>query len=172
MQIATATNTLSFETPFETEFQKIRKSIQSEIKNTINAYKEKHQDEELDLNHFAAFFITDIKDSNFFQLLSIGTGSKCISPESMLKSKPGEAVLDTHAVPVARRALLLYLYQNVKCLLENSDDKREYLLELVENEVGVKQFQKKSNYQLNLFMNLACGDAEEYKYEHVSKNEI
>lgn len=57
------------------------------------------------------------ESSEKIDVLSLGTGSKCIGATKM--SPKGDIVNDSHAEVVARRGFLLYLYENIKKCLNN-----------------------------------------------------
>ncbi|KAM3967159.1 LOW QUALITY PROTEIN: adenosine deaminase, tRNA-specific 1 [Aphomia sociella] len=83
-----------------------------------------------------------------FDVISLGTGSKCIGASKM--SPLGDILNDSHAEVVARRGFLLYLYDNIN----NAIDKKPSIF-LEEN----CKYRLKSNLTFILYSSqLPCGD--------------
>lgn len=59
--------------------------------------------------------ISDLDSS--VQVLSLGTGTKCVSSQNL--SLNGDIILDSHAEIIARRGLKLVLFEHLEALIEN-----------------------------------------------------
>lgn len=97
------------------------------------------------------------------QVLSLGTGNKCISKKWLLKHYgQGDTVLDFHAEVVAKRAFQAYLFDVLIDLGENKislDNLKWQIIEPISIEKGLK-CRKKPNVMLHLYVSTApCGDA-------------
>lgn len=88
------------------------------------------------------------------KVISIGTGTKCVSGEYM--SLRGAALNDSHAEIVAKRGLSLYLYSQLQ-LLADPDVAGNSIF--VENCDG-RGYKLRDNVKFHLYINTApCGDA-------------
>lgn len=88
------------------------------------------------------------------QVISIGTGTKCVSGECM--SLRGAALNDSHAEIVAKRGLSLYLYSQLQ-LLTDPDTAGDSIF--VANSEG-RGYKLQDNVKFHLYINTApCGDA-------------
>lgn len=88
------------------------------------------------------------------QVISIGTGTKCVSGEYM--SLRGAALNDSHAEIVAKRGLSLYLYSQLQ-LLTNPDIASDSIF--IANSEG-RGYRLRDNVKFHLYINTApCGDA-------------
>lgn len=88
------------------------------------------------------------------QVISIGTGTKCVSGEYM--SLRGAGLNDSHAEIVAKRGLSLYLYSQLQ-LLTDPDVAGDSIF--VPNTDG-KGYKLRENVKFHLYINTApCGDA-------------
>lgn len=65
----------------------------------------------------AAFVLLSELDKGCVQVLSLGTGTKCVSSEHM--SLDGNVLNDCHAEVIARRGLMVVLWEQLKALVEN-----------------------------------------------------
>ena len=107
-------------------------------------------------NVLASFVIT-INGSTNPEVLSIATGSKCVPADHL--ELDGSVVHDSHAEIVARRALKLVLYDNLKHLtrsIGSNRNEKELILERVPNKVN--RYRLKHGYKLHLMITLKpCG---------------
>lgn len=88
-------------------------------------------------------------NSNDIEVVSLGTGSKCIGASKM--SSAGIILNDSHAEVVARRAFMLYLYENVDKALNNEPSIFQY---------GDSKFKLCENVEFIFYSSqLPCGDA-------------
>ncbi|XP_013190222.2 tRNA-specific adenosine deaminase 1 [Amyelois transitella] len=87
--------------------------------------------------------------SNDIEVVSLGTGSKCIGASKM--SPTGDLLNDSHAEVIARRAFLLYLYDNIEKSIDNVDS-------IFAKECS--RFKLKDNIKFAFYSSqLPCGDA-------------
>ncbi|CAF4852921.1 unnamed protein product [Rotaria sp. Silwood1] len=115
--------------------------------------------------HLAAF--VSVNEFNQIDVISIGTGTKCLSEDIKQSERQGCLLHDSHAEVIARRALLKFFYQeiindNKKILIKQ--DKYKYYL----------------NKSINLYLFISyppCGEAaylsdpiKRPKFEHKSLN--
>jgi tRNA-specific adenosine deaminase 1 len=85
------------------------------------------------------------------KVIALGTGSKCLGRNEL--SKDGGLVADSHAEVIARRATILYLYGQLKLLL--NDEKSELFDRIEGGKACVKL-----GIQFHLFTShTPCGDA-------------
>lgn len=61
--------------------------------------------------------MTDDFDENFYDVICITTGTKCIKGDQL--SMNGYALNDCHAEILARRCLINYLFSQIEMLIEN-----------------------------------------------------
>ncbi|KAJ6224411.1 hypothetical protein RDWZM_002956 [Blomia tropicalis] len=103
--------------------------------------------------------ISDLDNS--VQVLSLGTGTKCIGSEFL--SMDGNVVHDCHAEILARRGLLCVLYDQMQALLDNDlIDKPEFILEPRD---GGNGFRLKKHLKLHLYISSPpCGDARLFNF--------
>lgn len=89
------------------------------------------------------------------QIISFGTGSKCIKGTYLNKS--GCSLNDCHAEIISRRGLKSFFYDNLELHLKGQDEKSIF----EKNNVG--RFRLKSKTKFHLFINTPpCGDARTY----------
>ncbi|KAF2899998.1 hypothetical protein ILUMI_06191 [Ignelater luminosus] len=101
----------------------------------------------------AGIVMTRGQDLSTSQLISVTTGTKCISGEDM--SMHGASVNDMHAEIVARRCLLIYLYDQLHLILKN--DVNDSIFQARSDNKG---FKLKDGIDFHLYINTApCGDA-------------
>lgn len=118
--------------------------------------EELDQDEDFCRNSELAAFVLEDKESGHLRCLSLGTGGMVAFPQWRVRR--GESIVDGHALIIARRALLVYFY--------------EQLLKLIKNEPSIFQFSGpdirtlvvlKKKYEIHLYTkNPPCGDARWY----------
>lgn len=122
--------------------------------------------------------VSDIDQS--VQVLSLSTGTKCVSSEFL--SLNGDVLQDCHAEILARRGLLCVLYEHLQALLDNQlkgtcsvhivhllplrsfvpVDKPEFILEPRE---GGNGFRLKKDLKLHLYISSPpCGDARIFNF--------
>uniref|UniRef100_A0A1B6D181 Double-stranded RNA-specific editase Adar n=1 Tax=Clastoptera arizonana TaxID=38151 RepID=A0A1B6D181_9HEMI len=88
------------------------------------------------------------------EVISIGTGTKCVGGEHM--SVRGAALNDSHAEIVAKRGLCLFLYKQLE-LLANPDSANDSIFEPNVDKGGYKL---RDDVKFHLFINTApCGDS-------------
>lgn len=86
------------------------------IKNQSSYLPQVNSNELWQYKELAGFvLVSDIDQS--VQVLSLATGTKCISREFL--SLDGDVVLDSHAEVLARRSLICALYEQLQALLDN-----------------------------------------------------
>ncbi|KAL4706612.1 hypothetical protein ACJJTC_009024, partial [Scirpophaga incertulas] len=89
------------------------------------------------------------KDTSCFEVVSLGTGSKCIGATKM--SPTGDLLNDSHAEIIARRGFLVYLYDN----MEKAVNEEPSIFRFSNN-----KFRLKSNIEFIFYSSqLPCGDA-------------
>ncbi len=124
----------------------------------------KHEDTSFKV--LAAFVITNDNDSNDIQVISVGTGNKCVAGESIRFDR--YVVHDSHAEVVARRALKCFLYENLSLISRTSETEynKKIILEKMPNSKG---YRLKTNLKLHLFITSPpCGDARLFQLAEVS----
>ena len=96
----------------------------------------------------SCFIEYDITTENF-EVVSLGTGSKCIGATKMMPN--GSLVNDSHAEVFARRGFLLYLYENIYKALKQKQS-------IFNNDNG--KFKLRENIEYIFYSSqLPCGDA-------------
>lgn len=129
--------------------------------------------------------VSDIDQSA--QVLSLATGTKCISGEFL--SLDGDVVIDSHAEVLARRSLICALYEQLQALLDNQlegkildkqtltfkeidsffsflIDKPEFILQRREDGLG---FRLKPHLKLHLYITSPpCGDARVFNFNNTA----
>nr|SZF06485.1 double-stranded RNA-specific editase 1-like isoform X2 [Psoroptes ovis] len=110
--------------------------------------------------------ISDIDNSA--EVLSIGTGTKCIAGQNL--SLNGDVVNDSHAEILARRGLLHVLYDQLESLLSNNlVDKQEFILE--PSDSSGKRFRLKNHLKLHLYITSPpCGDSRVFNFNENCRN--
>ena len=73
----------------------------------------------------AAIFAFDSK-TKLLELISIGTGVKCIS-DKMIRAKSMELVHDMQAETICRRSFIIFLYKNIIKVFSNHNQKNNYI---------------------------------------------
>ena len=102
----------------------------------------------------AAFVLEDTKQQTL-QIVSLGSGSKCIRGANL--SDKGHALQDCHAEVVARRAFVGYLYEELSKL---ANQERGSIFERTEEKGLVRM---KSRYKVHLYISKPpCGDATQF----------
>lgn len=95
-----------------------------------------------------------MEDNGNLQVISIATGTKCVSGEHM--SLMGASLNDMHAEIICRRGLIRYFYDQIN-LLQFSDKASKSIFEPRINGSGYKL---KNNIEFHLYISTApCGDA-------------
>lgn len=93
--------------------------------------------------------IVKIKNNEHLEVISIGTGSKCIGATKMCPN--GLVLNDSHAEVMARRGFLIYLYDNI----ERTFNGQESIFEICQNKCKLVD-----GVQFVFFSSqLPCGDA-------------
>ncbi|KAF5301013.1 hypothetical protein FQR65_LT08996 [Abscondita terminalis] len=106
---------------------------------------------------------SDLSDS---EIVGITTGTKCVSGDHM--SMHGASVNDLHAEILARRCLLVYLYDQLELLLDNLTKDNDSIFE---PRVDRRGFQLKEHIGFHLYINTApCGDARIFSPHEDSKD--
>ncbi|XP_063824526.1 tRNA-specific adenosine deaminase 1 [Ostrinia nubilalis] len=89
------------------------------------------------------------RSTGYTEVISIGTGTKCISGAKL--SPLGNILNDSHAEIIARRGLLVYLYEAMKRTAEG---------QMTVLKMANGKFELPSNYELHFYTSqLPCGDA-------------
>lgn len=124
--------------------------------------EELEQDEDFCRKSELCAFILEDKETGLLRTISIGTGN--MVAHAQWRVRRGESIIDAHALIVARRALLVYLY--------------EQLLKLIKKEPSIFMFSGpdirtlvalKRKYEIHLYMkNPPCGDARWFSYNQPS----
>lgn len=97
-----------------------------------------------------------------FEVLSMGTGTKCISGENL--SHTGAALNDCHAEIIACRGFRQFIFDQLELALKCKES-------CLERTPGSNQFQMKPNLCLYLYINTApCGDGRVYSNGLTSSN--
>uniref|UniRef100_A0A1Y1MHS4 Double-stranded RNA-specific editase Adar n=1 Tax=Photinus pyralis TaxID=7054 RepID=A0A1Y1MHS4_PHOPY len=93
-------------------------------------------------------------DPSTLEVIAVTTGTKCVSGEHI--SITGVSLNDLHAEILARRCLLLYLYDQLELAFSNEIENNS-VFELTSDQ---QRFRLKPNIQFHLYINTApCGDA-------------
>ena len=127
--------------------------------------EELDQDEEFCRNSELCAFILEDKESGLLRTLSLGTGSGVAYDQWRVRR--GESVIDSHALVVARRGLLVYLYEQLLNLIKKEG---ESIFEFSGPDIRTLVCLQKK-YEIHLYMkNPPCGDALWFNYQS-SKHE-
>lgn len=103
----------------------------------------------------AGMVLTYGSDVNSAKVISVTTGTKCISGEYI--SVNGLAVNDSHAEIVARRCFINFVYDQLEMHLKPESAKDSVFLKPTPNN---PLYKLKENIQVHLYINTApCGDA-------------
>lgn len=114
----------------------------------------------------AAFVIINDDDPSDIQVLSIGTGNKCVAGDSIGFDR--YVVYDSHAEVIARRALKCLLCENLNLLTKSSEinENNKVILEKIPDSNG---YRLKTNLKLHLFITSPpCGDARMFQFTEVT----
>ena len=125
--------------------------IAAKCKQRIWEFCKEHEQSELypNLGIVAGFLLCQDNDIKKSVVVALGSGSKCLS--SPVVGNDGQALHDLHAVVIARRALLKFLYQQVRSAYSNSDN-----IFVVSDD----KLQLHSSLSLHLYISsVPCGDA-------------
>ncbi|PHT48319.1 hypothetical protein CQW23_12527 [Capsicum baccatum] len=111
----------------------------------------------------AAFLVSS--PSQELKVISLGTGTKCIGRSR--RSSKGDVVNDSHAEITARRALLRYLYSEIRDVYNTHahsnggvlcDDVEKFMFHLESDGLGPKRLKMQHGWQLHLYISqLPCG---------------
>ena len=125
--------------------------IAAKCKQKIWEFCKEHEQTELypNLGIVAGFLLCQDNDIKKSVVVALGSGSRCLS--SPVVGTDGQALHDLHAVVIARRALLKFLYQQVQNAYSNSDTIFV---------VAGDKLQLHSSLSLHLYVSsVPCGDA-------------
>lgn len=125
--------------------------IAAKCKQKIWDFCKEHEQTELypNLGMVAGFLLCQDNDIKKSVVVALGSGCRCSSRP--FTDTDGQTLHDLHAVVIARRALLKFLYEQVKKACSNSDN----IFVLTDN-----KFQLHSSLSLHLYVSsVPCGDA-------------
>ncbi|CAF1065162.1 unnamed protein product [Adineta steineri] len=133
--------------------------------NQFNLLSSRGKPSSNEWTHLAGF--VSVKDDNTIQVLSIGTGTKCLGGDKDERGTQGCLLHDSHAEVIARRALMRFFYEEI--LNEN----KSILIKQEKN-----KFYLNKSIRLYLFVSYPpCGSAayvsdpiKRPKFEHKSLN--
>ena len=101
----------------------------------------------------AAIVKQDTNKQNNFEVISMGTGSKCVGQNKL--SSDGDLLNDSHAEIIARRGFLRYMYQEMEDFFTSGKESSVLTLDPNSNE-----FQTKMGIEFIFFSSWTpCGDA-------------
>ena len=106
-----------------------------------------------------AAFVAHFRKDDTLQVLSIGIGNKCIGVDAMRSD--GTVINDSHAEVIARRAFLLYIYDELRRLM--AGERQEGILQQC-GTIGGK-YRLATDVTLHMYVSESpCGDASIYEY--------
>lgn len=157
----TAGETAQTQAPEKPWGEKVSEAVLSVYRRLPN--KGKPQGREVTV--LAAFLASS--PSQELKVISLGTGTKCIGRSR--RSSKGDVVNDSHAEIIARRALLRYLYSEIREVYNTHahsngsvlcDDVEKFMFHLESDGLGSKRLKMKHGWQLHLYISqLPCGVA-------------
>ena len=118
-----------------------------------------------------ACFIQSDEGTSGYQVVSFGSGTRCITGDKM--SLRGDVVNDSHAEVVARRGLVRYLYQQLH-LFHQDGGTRESIFEPTapQSNTNPPLVKVKSQYKFHLYISTApCGDGAQFSREDTVNRE-
>ncbi|CAF1174174.1 unnamed protein product [Didymodactylos carnosus] len=108
-------------------------------------------------NRYYAAFIIKKTPNDVGKVVAFGIGSRCADPDSV--TEDGQSLLDCHALPLARRALLQYFYGELNNYASGSSTRTIF----EESDKDMNKLQLKSHVSLHLLVSGAPnGDAREF----------
>lgn len=125
--------------------------IAAKCKQKVWDFCKEHEHAELypNLGVVAGFLLCQDNDIKKSVVVALGSGCKCLT--TPLNSMDGQSLHDLHAVVIARRALIKFLYQQVKNAYSNSDSIFV---------VAGNKLQLHHSLSLHLYISsIPCGDA-------------
>ncbi|UJR11702.1 hypothetical protein I4U23_015883 [Adineta vaga] len=154
----------------EQEKDNLAEQIASSCYHQFNLLSSRGKPSLNEWTHLAAFVCVDEK--NHIDVLSLGTGTKCLGGDKNERGTQGCLLHDSHAEVIARRSLMRLFYdeiihENNSILIKQQDDEKE-----------VKKFVLNKSLRLYLFVSYPpCGSAaylsdpvKRPKFEHKSLN--
>ena len=116
-----------------------------------------------------ACFVQNDEDGTGYQVVSFGSGTRCITGDKM--SLRGDVVNDSHAEVVARRGLVRYLYRQLH-LFHQSRGSDESIFEPVDAQSTPQLVRVKGRYSFHLYISTApCGDGAQFSREDTINRE-
>lgn len=125
--------------------------VAAKCKQKIWEFCREHEQTELypNLGIVAGFLLCQDNDMKKSVVIAVGSGCKCLG--SPVADADGQMLHDLHAVAIARRALLKFLYQQVENAYSNSDN----IFVVTDNKL-----QLHNSLSLHLYISsVPCGDA-------------
>lgn len=113
----------------------------------------------------AAFVLTNIDKPDLVEVLSLGTGTKCINGENI--SLSGDVLRDSHAEVIARRGLMCFLYKQLLFLLKYGTEAAALIPDIILEPVGepLQRFRLKPNLRIHLYITSPpCGDSRIFNF--------
>ncbi|CAF1410882.1 unnamed protein product, partial [Didymodactylos carnosus] len=142
-----------------TEYDEMANTVGDFIKHIRSSESAPEILRSLDKQYYAAFVLKRTsKDTG--KVVAFGIGNRCPDPDHVTEG--GETLLDCHALTLARRALIQYLYGELHyCLQDSSVTKIRSIFEYADD--SLTKFQIKKNVTLHLCLSDSPnGDARDY----------